>query len=48
MGDQTNRIEKKIDWIIQAMTPQPEQKETEKTETKTEKKEIKQRPTVTE
>lgn len=38
MGDQTNRIEQKIDYIIKLLTPQP----------KNTKKEIKQKPTPTE
>ena len=46
MGDQTNRIEQKIDYILTLLQPknEPEKKETKKEE----KKEIKQRPTATE
>ena len=38
MGDQINRIEGKIDWIMKKLQPEPEKKE--------EKKTIEQRPTT--
>lgn len=44
MGDQTNRIEQKIDYILTLLQPKTETKK----ETKTIKKDIEQRPTATE
>ncbi len=43
MGDQTNRIEQKIDYILTLLQPKTEKTEPEKKETK---KEIEQKPTV--